>query len=204
MKAILMAAVLAMTSLAPLPVSAQELPGYNDVKRQLFPTRGRMSKLLVVKDGFLSANQVKVIGAAVRKRPFFGAIAVSPSSGVLGNSATMVFNFHSAANAQSAALSGCESRRGDGDDACAVIALVVPKAYKAPRAVQMNAGATDAFNKEYHKLQGHRAFATSQAAGEWGFAAGSSVADAVAAAVAACAARAEPKGGTDCVAVSAD
>lgn len=204
MRVFLSAALLALTSLIPQSVVAQDLPGFQEVKRQLYSTRGRMSELMVLREGFLSPNQVKAIGAGVRKRPFFGAIAVSPSSGVLGNAATMVFNFHSAQGAQSAALSGCESRRGDGDDACVVIALVAPKGYKSPRAVQMNAGATDAFTKEYRKLKGHRAFATSQSAGEWGFAAGDSVADAITKAVAACALRAEPKGGTDCAAVSAD
>lgn len=204
MRVFLMLATAATTFLFPQLGAAQDLPTYQQVKRQLYSTRGRMSEMQVLRDGFLSPNQVKVIGAAVRKRPFFGAIAVSPSSGVLGNAATMVFNFHSAQDAQTAALGGCESRRGDGDDACVVIALVVPKGYRAPRAVQMNAGATDAFNKEYRKLKGHRAFATSRTAGEWGFAAGDSVADAITKAVAACALRAEPKGGTDCTAVSAD
>lgn len=202
-----LASLAAAASLTALqgPAQAQELPGFREVKRQLYPTSGRMSELRVLKDGFLSANQVKIIGAAVAKRPYFGAIALSPSAGVLGKGATMVFNFHSASDAHAAALSGCESSRADDAERCVVIADVVPRGYRNPRALEMNAGAAKAFRTEYRKLKGHRAFALSHAAGEWGFAGGAaSVEAAIQAAVSACAERAAPKGGTDCAAVSAD
>lgn len=183
-------------ALSALPVSAQTVDT-KDARKMLFGTSWTVE---LGEASFLDKSMQKVIEAQLRGTPgtgYYGAIAVSPGEPTSSNLMSTMANFHSPETAQQAALDNCNSRRTIGNP-CIVIATIMPKRYKA-QPLTLSAQATEAFNKEYRKLDAPKAMAISPSTGVFGIDRGDG-----GRAISKCNAAAQAKGAADCVIVVAD
>lgn len=114
--------------------------------------------------------------------PYYGAIAVSPDQGLVEDAIVAVGNHHSFDSAATVALGRCEAQRPADTRACVIVAEIRPRRWRG-RALQLSAGATAVFRREYRRARGERAFAISPTSGGYGIGQG---AGAAASAVAAC------------------
>lgn len=184
--------------------AAQQLPNAREAQKQLFKTGKRAVILRVLRPDLVPAAYKGALEKATGIQKYYEAMAASPSEGMLAKSATLAINHHSAAAAGAAAIAGCNAKKKEDSEDCVVIAEFLPKGYKQPRAFSLSFNATEAFRK-YRRAGKPKSFAISPMSGEWGEAvkAGSS-AEADAAALAACAAKAAKSGAEDCRVVSRD
>lgn len=148
----------------------------------------------VMKQTFLVDNQAQILASVATQQPYYGAIAVSPTDGLMSEATLAAANYHTVEAASVAALAGCDAAR-KGDVPCVIVALIRPKGWEA-RPLQLSADATAAFRKDYANKG---ALAVSASTGAWAMAKG---ADAANAAVAACTAKLT--GQNDCSVIISD
>jgi len=191
-----MIAAVFVTSLA----SAQEVPNARDAAKQLFKTGKRATIVNILRPDLVPESLLSALKQAPQIQKYYEAFAASPSEGMSAPSAFLAVNYHSAAGAHAAAISVCNAKKKKASQGCVVVAEFLPKGYTEPRAFSLSANATVAF-KKYRRAGKNKAFAISEATGQWGQAvkAASTVA-AQSAALAECTA----KGAKDCRIVSLD
>jgi hypothetical protein len=181
-------------ALAATAVPAQQADS-RAARDQLFPERGR--SVVVADVSFLGEAERKAVEQYAQQFAYYAAMAVSPGDPASTGSAVAVANYHSAADAQAAALKGCNARRTTGQP-CVIVATVLPRGY-APRPLTLSLDATAAVRKEYRRLQSPKALAVSPATGAFAYARGDG-----GRAIAACNAEAAKKGAQDCRVAVAD
>lgn len=150
------------------PAAAQEVVDARAAQRQLF--NAARAELIVqpqpgVHAGLMAllADRRQVEGF-IAQIPYYGAIAVSPDEGMVESAIVSVGNYHSAASAVAAALKICNAQRKAGTSPCVSVAEIRPRGWEA-RALQLSAGATAIFRRDYRRSQGARAFAASPSSG---------------------------------------
>lgn len=99
---------------------------------------------------------------------YFGALAFSPTEGVVSESLQGALNYHTLAAAEAAALAACEAAKASGSARCKIGARILPKGY-APKDFTLSQQATEDFEKGYSRARGPRAFAASSTTGAWGW-----------------------------------
>lgn len=114
--------------------------------------------------------------------PYYGAIAVSPDQGLVAEAIVAVGNYHSFGSAAAAALGRCDAQRPEGTGNCVIVAEIRPRGWQA-RALQLSAGATATFRRDFRRGRDERAFAISPTSGGYGIGRGPGAA---ASAIAAC------------------
>ena len=179
-------------------------PDGKSVRGMLFDT-GRKAAVLVMTDAGarFSGEEAEILARAVAGMKYYGALAFSASGGLTTHVSAMAANFHGVEAARRVALAGCEEKRGEGDAPCDVVAVILPRDHVPGRPVTLNQDASAEFARKHRRARGAKAFAASESTGHWGRADGEpDLAAAIAAAVAACEAKAQGAG--DCRAVSAD
>lgn len=145
----------------------------------------------------LSAPEVTVLTQLAMAQQYYAAVAIEPEAGLMAETTVMAANHHTPDAARTVALDLCNERRGRSGRACLIVLEVRPQGWEA-RDLMLSTDATTAFNDDYRRTGGARAFATSISTGQWGIGRGES---AVEGAVTAC------QGDTDvsdCVVVIAD
>lgn len=145
----------------------------------------------------LSEQEITVLTTVAMSQKYYAAIGFAPDAGIMAEPTVMAANHHSPEAARTAALDACNERRGDAGADC-VIALEVRPAGWEERALMLSADATTAFNDQYRREGGARAFAVSPSTGQWGIALGEAAAEG---AITACAGDSAV---SDCVVVIAD
>lgn len=145
----------------------------------------------------LSEQEITLLTSVASTQKYYAAIGFAPDAGIMAEPTVLAANHHSPESARAAALSGCNERRGRQGQACVIALEVRPAGWEA-RALMLSAAATDAFNDDYRRARGTRAFAVSPSTGQWGIARGETPAEA---AVSACRGDGEV---ADCVVVIAD
>ncbi len=108
-----------------------------------------------------------VLGGALQN---YGAVAISPSEGLFVEWLNGVSQFHSTATARAAAIAYCNGQKKSASAPCVVIAETAPKGAKPGFSLSANANA--ALRRDYRKLAKPRAFAISDATGNFGMARG--------------------------------
>ncbi len=179
--------ILGLMGLAAGSAGAEPISG-KDAKALLFAPKGAEVEMLA--QDFLSETDVKALAMVGEGQAYYGAIAVSPSEGLMVEATVAAANYHDTPAAEAAALAGCEAKR-KGDRPCQVVALIRPKGWES-RDLQLSAEATTGFLDGY---TAPAAFAVSPSAGVWGLGADAT------AAVAACTAKGDAG---DCAVVIAD
>ncbi len=178
---------------APLPALADPISG-DAARAMLFPA-DRVETVSVNIDG-LSDQDEQLLRTVAQGQKYYGAVAFSPSAGLMAGTTVMAVNHHTIEAARTAALAECESQR-DGGDACVIAVEVRPAGWQA-RDLQLSADASEAFRSDYRVQGGGATFAISPSLGLWGSGSG---ADAGAAAIAECAG---DGAASDCAVVIAD
>ncbi|MBN2905941.1 MAG: 5-aminolevulic acid synthase [Rhodobacteraceae bacterium] len=143
----------------------------------------------------LSEQDIAALRFAAAQQPYYSAIAMAPSEGLLSEATLAAQNFHDPDAARAAALRGCDSARKGGAP-CVIAAEIRPEGWQ-PRALSLSAAATEALQEDYGRGRGEKALAISPGTGKWAVQKG---ADAGPAALAACA----TQGATDCQLAVAD
>ncbi|MHC0052780.1 5-aminolevulic acid synthase [Actibacterium sp. D379-3] len=141
------------------------------------------SSARMVPQATLSDADMALIKQVAATQPYYGAVAISPSEGLMSEATLAAANFHDLDNARTAALAGCDARRKDGSDPCVIVSEILPEGHE-PRMLQLSAAATDGLQSDYRKGRGAKALAISPATGKWAVAKGDGAAEA---AVAQCA-----------------
>lgn len=167
---------------------AEPLTG-KEAKKALFMAKA--SEARIVSNAGLDAQSAQMLAAVGAQQPWYGAIAISPSEGLMSEATVAAAKYHDVPSAARAALRDCNARKKDQSD-CILAAIIVPKGYEEGRPLQLSAEATEAFRKDYKG----GALATSAATGAFGIGADT------ASAVAACQAKATDA--VDCLVVIAD
>lgn len=167
---------------------AEPLTG-KEAKKALFMAKA--SEARIVSNAGLDAQSAQMLAAVGAQQPWYGAIAISPSEGLMSEATVAAAKYHDVPSAARAALRDCNARKKDQSD-CILAAIIVPKGYEEGRPLQLSAEATEAFRKDYKG----GALATSAATGAFGIGADT------ASAVAACQAKAAEA--VDCLVVIAD
>jgi len=173
--------------------AAQSLDG-RSARKAVFPATG--VSITVLEAGGLSATDRAVLRQVLAAQPYYGAVAMSPSEGLMSEALVAAANYHDVEAAGVAALRDCDARKKPGSAACVIVAELRPEGWE-PRTLQLSAAATDGLARDYKGL-GAKALAISPATGKWAIAKGK---DAVAEAQAQCEAAGA---GGDCRVVVAD
>jgi hypothetical protein len=162
--------VMALAGLMAGTAHAQEVLDGAGARGLLF--NERRTEVAIITHGFVSEAEVAVLrDAAAKSVPYYGAIAAAPDLGITGEATSATGNFHDAPAAAAAALAECNAKRPRGSAACVVVAEIRPRNWQA-RALQLSAGATSVFKRDYRRGGGERAFAVSPTSGGFGFARG--------------------------------
>lgn len=168
MARILAAAVAAAVAL-PVPAPAQQAMDGATARRMLFDAR--RAEVVVFAQGLLSEAEAQVLRQTAEANvPYYGAIAVSPSQGLAAEPTSAAGNHHDVAAAGRAALAACDAKRPAGTRPCVVVAEVRPRGWQA-RPLQLSAGATESFRRDFRR-GGGSAFAVSPSTGGFGLGAG--------------------------------
>lgn len=187
-------AVLAMASLGLAGMAAAEPVDGKTARALAFKPKGVEVTLLPLEG--LSEQDVKALTLAAEQQPYYAAVALAPSEGLMSTATVAAANYHDVASAGAAALAACNAARKGGTP-CVIAAEVRPRGWE-PRALSLSADATVGLRKDYGRARGEKALAISPATGKWAVGKG---AGAEAAALATCAAH---PGATDCTVVVAD
>lgn len=149
----------------------------------------------------LTDTDRELLIAAAKTQAFWGAVAMSPSEGLLAEATVAAGNFHSEEAARDAAISTCDSRRPKEADPCVLAAIIRPKGSADGDLMALSSDATKAVTGDYAEREAPKAMAISPSGGEWSVATGS---DAEAKAVGACNDKAGERGRSDCEVVIRD
>lgn len=126
---------------------------------------------VVFADGVdLSDKDRAILTQVLSTQPYFGAVAMSPSEGIMSEALVAAADYHGIEPARVAALGGCNERKRQGSDACVLVAELFPAGWEE-RDLQLSAGATRGFRKEYRGF-GAKALAISESTGKWAVAKG--------------------------------
>ena len=151
-----------------MPAAATDtVPGAKEAWRMLFGTRTSVAEVSTTIP--LSQSDRDIVQSIGPTQQYYGAIAYSPDEGLLSEATVAAANHHSVEIARALALADCNGKRREGAAACVVAADILPKRYRAGRALQLSMGATAGFDAEYHKAKGSRSFAISAQSGLWGW-----------------------------------
>lgn len=191
-----MSRFLAAALVATLPLPALADPLDARAARDLLFRSDRVEVLRLDMTG-LSEQEITVLTTVAMSQKYYAAIGFAPDAGIMAEPTVMAANHHSPEAARTAALAGCNQRRGRTGRACVIALEVRPAGWEA-RDLMLSADATTAFNDSYRRERGTRAFAVSPSTGQWGIALGDTAATA---AVTACAGETTT---SDCVVVIAD
>jgi hypothetical protein len=184
--ALLAAAVLATPALAE-PITGKE------ARKLAFDPKG--VEITITEGTGLNDQDLAILNQVLATQAYYGAVAMTPSEGILSEALVAAANYHDVDTARGVALSGCDARKREGSAPCIIVAELRPEGWE-PRDLQLSAAATEGLRKEY-KGFGAKAFALSASTGNWGVGKGDSAAqDAIAACNAA--------GAEDCAVVVAD
>ena len=170
---------LVLAAALPLPALADPIDA-RSARDLLF--RGDDVEVIQVDMAGLSEQEITVLTTVARTQKYYAAIAFAPAQGIMAEPTVMAANHHSPESARAAALAGCNERRGRSGRAC-VIALEVRPVGWEERDLMLSIDATEAFNDEYRRRRGTRAFAGSALTGQWGIGLGDGAAES---AIAAC------------------
>ena len=184
---------LAALALLAAPALAEPLPGAQ-VDAMLFPP-APVEVVAYTVEG-LSQDEISLLTQVAASQKYYAAVAFAPAEGILAEPTVMAANFHNVDAARAAAIRQCNDRR-QGGRACIIAFEVRPQGWE-PRALQLSADATEAFSAGFARARAPRAFAISEATGQFGAGSG---ADAAAAALADCR---DAPGAGDCRIVIAD
>lgn len=161
-------------------------------KKMLFSAKG--AQVRVLEPDLLSEQDTRIIKEIGKSQPYYGVIAISPDEGLMSVATLAAAQYHGLEPARAAALTACNEKRKDGTSDCVAVAEILPRKYE-PRDLQLSVEATTAFNKEFRRKRGEKAFAISRATGQWAFALGQGAGEA---ATADCAGKAAKLGADDC------
>ncbi|UYP69242.1 5-aminolevulic acid synthase [Thalassobacter stenotrophicus] len=151
-----------------MPAAATDtVPGAKEAWRMLFGTRASVAEVSTTIP--LSQSDRDIVQSIGPTQQYYGAIAYSPDEGLLSEATVAAANHHSVEVARGLALADCNGKRREGAAACVVAADILPKRYRAGRALQLSMGATAGFDTEYRKARGSRSFAISAESGLWGW-----------------------------------
>ncbi|MEM9523065.1 MAG: 5-aminolevulic acid synthase [Pseudomonadota bacterium] len=152
-------------AVALLAGGAQAEPiGSKAARGLLFKSKG--ADVIVFAKPYLSSDDVEILRKVAGAQKYYAVVAAAPDEGLMSDALVAAANYHALDPARSVALEGCNRRRKSGSARCEIVAQVVPRGWDGPRAVQLNVDATDAFRK-FRRGTGPRAFAVSQATGNW-------------------------------------
>ncbi|MDH3264722.1 MAG: 5-aminolevulic acid synthase [Paracoccaceae bacterium] len=177
---------LALAALVAAPAVAQEVIGARAAQRLLF--NERRAELVAHPQSSVDPRLTALlqdrrqVAGFIESVPYYGAIAVSPDQGLVQDAIVPVGNYHSFESAAGAALGQCNAQRPEGSRPCVIVAEIRPRGWRA-RALQLSAGATATFRREYRRGRDERAFAISPTSGGYGIGRGLGAA---ASAIAAC------------------
>ncbi len=158
--------VAALVGLAAGAVQAQEIMDGAAARGMLF--NERRAEVVINPHGFMTEAEVAVLNEAASKSvPYYGAIAAAPSLGIGGQATSAAGNHHDARAAARVALAECNSTRPSGSPECVVVAEIRPRGWQQ-RALQLSAGATSVFRRDYRRERGEKAFAVSPTSGGYG------------------------------------
>lgn len=143
--------------------------GGKQARKEVFAAKG--ADVQVIAQDALSQSDMTVIAQVAAQQPYYGAVAISLSEGLMSEATVAAANYHDVAPARDAALKSCEARRKEASKPCVIVAEIRPKGY-APRALQLSASATDALKSTYRKGRGPKALAISPSTGKWAIAKG--------------------------------
>ena len=148
-------------------VAADDLPGAREAWRMMFGTRASVAE--VSSTIALSQSDRKIVESIGPTQQYYGAIAYSPDEGLLSEATVAAANHHTVDVARGLALAECNAERRVGAAPCVIAADILPKRYRAGRALQLSMGATAGFDADYRKAPGAKSFAISPQSGSWGF-----------------------------------
>jgi hypothetical protein len=177
---------IALAALVAAPALAQEVLNARGAQRLLF--NERRAELVAHPQPSVDPRLMALlqdqrqVAGFIESVPYYGAIAVSPDQGLVESAIVSVGNYHSFDSAATAALARCDAQRPEGTQPCVIVAEIRPRGWQA-RALQLSAGATAVFRREYRRARGDKAFAISPTSGGYGIGRG---VGAAASAIAAC------------------
>jgi len=134
-------------------------------KKMMFKSKGAVVKL--IPHPSVSEKDGKILAQVGATQAYYGAIALSPDEGLASPALVAAANHHSIAAASEQALGFCNEKRESDSAACVVVAEIYPKGWK-PQELQLSAGATEAFRKDFRRIRGAKAFATAISTGDFG------------------------------------
>jgi len=182
---------------------AGEILSARVARSMLYKVGKNPTEVKILREDLIPPNLIPVIKMGAKIQKYYEALAVSPSEGLQSGSAFQAINFHSEADAASAATTGCNAKKKKDSDDCVVVAEFLPKGYDGPRKFSLSAIATATFAKKYRWSRKNKAFAISPLTGNWGQATKATSAQAARSqALAACSAMAGVGGDNSCVIVS--
>lgn len=138
--------------------------GGKEARKLMFSVKG--AQVDVMDEDFLSDSDRDILTQVGAAQFYYGAIAMSPSEGLMSQSLVAAANFHDVENARTVALEGCNERRESGSKKCVVVAEIRPKGYES-RDLELSVGATEALGKDYRKGRGSKALAVSASTGKY-------------------------------------
>ncbi|HPD92321.1 MAG TPA: 5-aminolevulic acid synthase [Pararhodobacter sp.] len=140
------------------------------------PLDARAARPMLFRDDRVEVIEIDVSGLTEAERTalttvaqtqkYYAAVGFAPDVGIMAEPTVMASNYHSPEAARAAALAGCDARR-HGGRACVIALEVRPQGWEA-RDLSLSADATTAFNDDYRRAGGTRAFAVSAGSGQWG------------------------------------
>lgn len=135
-----------------------------DARGALYPSDA--AQVIVINHSFLSDTDQSLLAQIAQEQSYYGAIAFGPDDGLMSESLVGAFNYHDLPSARGAALAGCEAQR-KGQAACAVVALVQPKAWREGQPISLSGEATAAFEQDYRRARSPKALAISPSTGKF-------------------------------------
>ncbi|TDX30088.1 5-aminolevulic acid synthase [Rhodovulum visakhapatnamense] len=148
---------------AAVAASAEPVDG-KAARKLVFKPKG--AEVTVIDLPFLSEADRKGLVFAGEQQPYYGAIAVAPSEGLISEATLAAANYHDVEAARAAALAGCDAARKPDGNPCVIAAEIRPKGWE-PRALQLSADATEGLRSDYGRRGGPRAMAISESTGRW-------------------------------------
>ena len=142
---------------------AQDLPGLREARNLVFAERGAIEWEVIPHES-LSAVDLATLDQLnqIQPQPYYGAMAINPSSGIASERTSLAANYHDVASAEAAALDAC----GDG---CVVVLVIRPEGWEPGRSLQLSTEAAAALRGDYRSLpRRSRAMAISLETGQWG------------------------------------
>jgi len=203
MKTTKLALVAAIATLGATSAVAGEVLSQRQAYRQLYRAGKNTTQVRILRPDLVPDVYKAALQKAATVEKYYEAFAVSPTEGMLAKSGTQAINFHSAAAAQNAAISGCNIKKAEASADCVVVAEFLPKRYRGAKGLTLSYNATRDFTKVYRRARRPKAFAISPSTGNWGMAL-KAASDQAAAAAALATCNSKPSGNGDCVLTVAD